>query len=66
MARGWPTHRAAKFVAIHLWYEGDDDDSGEWRQVAARYGGTVGIANFEDDSGQVPVWLKGAQLLLKT
>ena len=52
-------------VAINLWYEGDDDDSGEWRQVAARYGGTVDIVNFEDDSGQVPVWLKGAQLLLK-
>ena len=51
-------------VAISLWYEGDDDN-GEWRQVAARYGGTVGIVNFEDDSGQVPVWLKGAQLLLK-
>lgn len=50
-------------VAIHLWYQ-DGDASGEWRQVAARYGGSIDVVEFEDDSGRLPVWLKDAELLL--
>jgi len=50
-------------VSVHLWYD-DSRNSGEWRQVAARYGGTIDVVEFEDDSGRVPVWLKGADILI--
>ena len=51
-------------VAIHLWYE-DGRNNGEWRQVAARHGGDIGVVELADDTGRVPVWLKGADLLLE-
>ncbi|MBK6348522.1 MAG: hypothetical protein V9E93_17835 [Steroidobacteraceae bacterium] len=51
-------------VAIHLWYE-DGRNNGEWRQVAARHGGDIGVVEFVDDTGRIPVWLKGADLLLE-
>ncbi len=52
-------------VAVYLWYEGDNDNSGEWQQVAARHGGSMDVVTLEDDSGSVPIWLKDAQLLLQ-
>jgi hypothetical protein len=52
-------------VAVHLWYEGDNDSSGEWQQVAARHGGRMDVVTLEDDSGSLPIWLKDAQLLLQ-
>lgn len=51
-------------AAVHLWYE-DGRNNGEWRQVAARHGGDIGVVEFADDAGQVPIWLKGADLLLE-
>ena len=50
-------------VSIYLWYE-DGHNNGQWRQVAARYGGTIGVVELEDDSGRIPVWLSGATVLL--
>ena len=51
-------------VAVHLWSD-DGRNNGEWRQVAARHGGDIGVVEFADDAGQVPIWLKGADLLLE-
>jgi hypothetical protein len=51
-------------VAVHLWYE-DGQGNGEWKQVAARYGGNDEVVELEDDSGRLPIWLEGAQLLLQ-
>jgi hypothetical protein len=51
-------------VAVYLWYE-DGDRDGQWRQVAARYGGTIDVVELEDDTGRLPIWLKGANLLLE-
>ncbi len=51
-------------AAIHLWYE-DGRNNGEWRQVAACHGGDIGVVEIADDTGQIPVWLKGADLLLE-
>jgi hypothetical protein len=51
-------------VAVHLWYE-NGRNNGEWRQVAARHGGDIGVVELEDDTGRVPVWLKGADLLFE-
>ena len=53
-------------VSVKLWYEGDADSTGEWRQVAARFGGTMDRVDLEDDTGRLPVWLREAQLLLAT
>ena len=50
-------------IAVHVWYDEGSGD-GEWRQVAARHGGTIGVVELEDDSGKVPVWLAGAIMLL--
>jgi hypothetical protein len=50
-------------VAVNLWYD-DSRNGGKWRQVAARYGGSIDVVEFEDDSGRVPVWLKGADMLI--
>ena len=44
----------------------DDRDHAEWRHVAARYGGTMDAVDLEDDSGRVPIWLKDAELLLRS
>jgi hypothetical protein len=52
-------------VQVQLWYEGDNDSSGEWQQVAARHGGRMDVVTLEDDSGSLPIWLKDAQLLLQ-
>ena len=54
-------------VAISLWYEEDDEGggrTGNWRQVAARHGGDIGLIEIEDATGRLPVWLPGATLLL--
>ena len=50
-------------VTVSLWYE-DSDRNHQWRQVAARYGGRIDVIELEDDTGRVPVWLKGANRLL--
>ena len=52
-------------ATVYLWYE-DSDRNGNWRQVAARHGGTIDGVDLEDDSGRVPIWLKDADLLLDT
>jgi hypothetical protein len=51
-------------VAVSLWYE-ETETGGSWRQVAARHGGRNETVVFEDDTGRVPLWLEGAQLLLE-
>jgi hypothetical protein len=52
-------------VAVYFWSK-DDKNNGQWRQVASRYGGTIDVVDLEDDTGRLPVWLKGADLLLET
>ena len=42
----------------------DSDNSGEWRQVAARHGGKIDVVQLEDETGRVPIWLADASLLL--
>jgi hypothetical protein len=51
-------------VSVSLWYE-DSETGGTWRQVAARHGGSNEVVTFEDDSGRLPLWLEGAQLVLE-
>ena len=51
-------------VAVHLWYD-DGREGGKWRPVAARHGGDIGVVELADDTGRIPVWLKGADLLLE-
>lgn len=51
-------------IAVYFWYE-DSDRDGSWKQVAARHGGTIGIVVLEDDTGRIPIWLPGAQMLLQ-
>lgn len=50
-------------ISVSLWYE-DSDKNGEWKQVAARYGGKKDVIELEDDSGRLPIWLEDATLLL--
>jgi hypothetical protein len=52
-------------VTVCAWYESDSEDSGGWRQLAARYGGNKGIVELEGPWGRLPVWLKDAQLVVK-
>ncbi|MDQ6831493.1 MAG: hypothetical protein M3081_21745, partial [Gemmatimonadota bacterium] len=50
-------------VAVFLLY--NDEGRGVWRQVAARYGGSIDVVELADETGRVTVWLKDAQLLLE-
>lgn len=50
-------------VAVDVWYDHRDD--GGWRQVMARHGGSADTLVLEDASGRVPVWLRGADVLLE-
>jgi len=51
-------------VAVWVWYESDSEDSGGWRRVASRHGGSADSVDIADDTGTATVWLNGAQLLL--
>jgi hypothetical protein len=41
-------------------------EGGDWRQLAARHGGTIDVLDVEDHTGRVSVWLKDATLVLAT
>ncbi|MEJ8845642.1 hypothetical protein [Variovorax rhizosphaerae] len=51
-------------VAAWVWYESDSEDSGGWRRVASRHGGSVESIDIGDETGTATVWLNGAELLL--
>jgi hypothetical protein len=51
-------------AAVDAWYA-DSDGGGQWRQVAARHGGTIDTVELEDDTGRIPIWLRDADLLLE-
>lgn len=51
-------------VAVYLWYA-DSQRNGQWQQVAARFGGSNDAVEIEDDSGRLPIWLEGANLVLQ-
>jgi len=50
-------------VGVDVWSDSDDD--GGWKQVMARHGGRADLLVLEDATGRVPVWLRGADLLLQ-
>jgi hypothetical protein len=49
-------------VAVDV-YSSDREKSG-WGQLAARHGGSIDLVHLEDQTGRMPVWLPGADLLL--
>jgi len=51
-------------VTVEAWSRNSDGRGGDWRQLAARHGGTMDVVELEDETGRVPVWLKNADLLL--
>jgi hypothetical protein len=58
------TGRASVFWDVAVEASSSNDDSSGWLQLAARHGGTIDLLHLEDQTGRVPVWLKGADLLL--
>ncbi|HEU0306128.1 MAG TPA: hypothetical protein VFR30_04075, partial [Lysobacter sp.] len=52
-------------VAVEAWQSAGRGKGGSWRQVMARHGGRVDTLVIEDATGGVPVWLRGADLLLE-
>ncbi|WP_218509858.1 hypothetical protein [Variovorax sp. dw_308] len=52
-------------VAVWVWYESDSEDSGGWRRVASRHGGSAESIDIGDETGSATVWLNGAELLLE-
>lgn len=51
-------------VDVHAWHR-DRRGKSRWYQVLAQHGGNGRLA-LEDETGRVPVWLRGAELLLET
>ncbi len=51
-------------VTVEAWSRDNDGRGGNWRQLAARHGGTMDVLEVEDQTGRLPVWLKDADLLL--
>lgn len=51
-------------AAVDAWYEGPDE-SGGWRQMTARFAGSVETLELETVAGRITVWLNDAQLLLE-
>lgn len=52
-------------VTVNAWYN-NSGRVGEWQQLASRAGGTIDLVAIDDGNGPIPVWLNGAQLLMKT
>lgn len=52
-------------VYVSVWKERSGNKAGSWQQVASRHGGTIDVVILEDDTGQIPIWLKDAKILLK-
>jgi hypothetical protein len=50
-------------VSVSVWSI-DSDNNGSWQPIAARYGGNKNVVQLEDASGQVPIWLEDATILL--
>lgn len=51
-------------VGIDAWQSDSSRRSGRWRQIAARHGGSVDTLVIRDATGQVPLWLRAADLIL--
>lgn len=59
------TGRPSVFWDVGVDAYSSDRDNGGWRQLAARHGGAIDVVHIADQTGDVPVWLHDATLLLE-
>lgn len=50
-------------VTVDVWSDASDD--GGWKPALQAHGGRIDQLVLEDDTGRMPVWLRGADLLLE-